>query len=243
MAFELDIQDDYLMWERLEPISVYPSPRNDLVRVNVARAKRRAPTTRELAASNGAYTATDLVWLIPRREAPSLDSNFPLKPGDLIEADDIAEGQPAPWTILAVQPYGALRTFWRVTTRNLRLAFGLRDAVSILRPTVTQGDSAEPLYTYPPAGGSYVVQDLAARVQPTSGGIGVANAVETAQQRFNVILGQQVDLLSTDRVLVTQGNLAGQLLRWTSIANEERIDELPALECMRVYRAREVHRH
>lgn len=225
----LDISTDYLCWERLEPIVFYPAPRNDLAAIPIARAKRRAPTTREQMASGGAYTSQDLVWLVPRVEAPALVAEFPPKPGDVIED---ADGMP--WTVLSIEPYAALKTFWRLTTRNLVLAVGLRDEVSILRPTITVGESAEPVYAWPPQSGSYVVQELAARVQPMDGSIDVRNEVETAQGKYTVILGQQVDLRAGDRILVTAGAMKGKLLRWVSQRNQERIDELPALECERV---------
>jgi hypothetical protein len=225
----LDIADDYLTWEKLEPIDYYPSPRRDDVVVSVALAKRRAPTFKELAPSNGAYTASDLVWIVPVAQAPGLKEQFPPRPRDVIEDDDLVA-----WTILEVQPLGGLKTFWRFITRNLVLAEGLRDTVTIQRPDITTGDSGEPVYTWPPLGGCLLVEDLPARVQPSDSAPQVINGIETAHKRFNVILGQQVEMRVGDRVLVTSGDRVGMYLRWESLTNADRIDELPLLACLRV---------
>jgi len=229
----IDLDDDYLTWERKEPITYHPAPYSDDVAITVPLAKRRAPTLKEQMTSGGVYTSTDLIWIIPTLEAPALDQEFPPKPADTIE-----DGDGRLWTVLSQMPRGALKSFWRLVTRDLALTCELRDAISILRPVITVGDAAEPVFVWPPDGGSYVAVDLPARVQPSSDGIGKRNEIETAQTQFNVIYDdrrqERVELRSGDRIVVTQGTRAGQVLRWVSRSNEERIDELPYLVCERV---------
>lgn len=225
------LSDDYLTWERLESGTYYPAPVCDDKAVVIAKTKRRAPTIKELAASGGVYTATDLIWIIPRAEAPGLAEQFPPKPGDVFE--DEAEG--VAWTVLQVMPFGALKSFWRLVTRNLTLAYDLRDTVTIVRPTITTGTAAEPVFTWPPDGGRYIVSELAARVQPSGGdAIGIRNDVETLQKALHVYLATQVDVRMGDRVIVASGDYKGQTLRVLSMSNESRIDELPFLVCERV---------
>lgn len=228
-AYDLDLSNEYLMWEKKEPINYYPSPRRDAVTIPIALAKRRAPTFKELQPANGAYTASDLVWLIPVVQAPGLKEQFPPRPGDVIEDNELT-----PWTVLEITPLAAFKTFWRMMTRNLVLANGLAETVTIQRPDIATGDSSEPVYTWPPDGGCLVVENLPARVQPQDSSPQMINGVEIAHNRFTVILGQQVEMRVGDRVLVTSGKREGTFLRWESSTNAERIDELPQLTCLRV---------
>lgn len=229
----IDLDDDYLTWERKEPITYHPAPYHDDVAVHVERAKRRAPTIKEQMVSGGVYLSTDLIWIIPTLEAPSLAEQFPPKPGDTVEDGDLKL-----WTVLSILPFGALSSFWRLVTRDLSLTCELRDAITILRPAITVGDAAEPVFVWPPDGGSYIAVDLPARVQPTTDGIGKRNEIETAQTQFNVIYDdrrqERVELRMGDRIVVTRGSRKGQVLRWVSRGNEDRIDELPYLVCERV---------
>jgi hypothetical protein len=218
---------DYLIWDDTETVTFLPAPRNDRINFPVTNAFRRAPTYKEMAASNGAYTSQDLVWLFPAPTSQAVDGWFAPKPGDVIRDRRLTA-----WTILEASPI-AWENLWRVTTRNLVLVLGLRDEVTILRPTITVGDGGEPVYNW--VGASQIVTGLAARVQlQQSTAAMVQNEVEAAQKDFTVILGQQVDLQKDDRIVVTKGARKGTTLKWLTLRNPDRIDELPALDCMRV---------
>lgn len=232
----IDLDDDYLTWERKEPITYHPAPYREDVAVVVPRAKRRAPTLKEQMVSGGVYLSTDLIWIIPTLEASALDQQFFPTPADSIE-----DGDGRLWTVLQQMPRGALKSFWRLVTRDLTISCPLGDAISILRPAVTVGAATEPVFSWPTdavPGGSYIAVDLPARVQPTTGIIGTRNEIETAQGQFNVIYDdrrqERVDLRMGDRILVTKGDRKGQVLRWVQQQNAERIDELPYLVCERV---------
>ena len=93
----------------------------------IGAALRRAVTTREAAASDGRYTASDVRWHLPAAElaAPPIW--------------EIGSSTPAAgcWTILEtrLQTCGSR---WECVTRNLALAGGLTSFVTILREVAVE---------------------------------------------------------------------------------------------------------
>lgn len=232
-AYAIDLSRDYLVWDNKETVTVYPAPRRENLYFPVENAKRRAPTFKELAASNGAYTGQDLVWLLPVLESQAFTDSYPPAPGSVIQ-----DGQLHPWTILECA-LNTWQTWWRCMTRNLVIAANLQDLITIERPEVTQGDSGEPVYSWPPLAGEYVVQDFPAKVQITEASLTLVNSVETTNRNYDVILSQQVDMRKDDRIIWLNSDRQGQnprgmVLQWERLWNPERIDELPRLACVRV---------
>ena len=101
----------------------------------IAHALRRAITTGEAAivnqgnvhkvvASGGQCTAADLVWHLPAAELAE-----PPRLGDVI-----VDGGSGRWTILAVKRT-TLGARWRCETRNVSIAFGLDDTITVLKMT------------------------------------------------------------------------------------------------------------
>jgi hypothetical protein len=197
------------------------------------QAKRRAPTFKELAASGGVYTGQDLVWLVP---AVKLDPIGPAKPGDTIT--DMAGNT---WTVLEASLH-TWKSFWRLMTRNLVLAFDLRDQISIQRAAFTYDASGGPVRSWPdnnvpgvaPGGTTPYVQ-IPARVQEVRQEEKEARALAGRMLYYDVIIGQQVLLgqAGQDRVkwLTVPANMPGQYLDIRNLRNPQRIDELPVLEC------------
>lgn len=232
-AYALDLTQDYLVWDNRETITVYPAPRRENLSFPVENAKRRNLTTKELAASQGAYTSLDRVWLLPVLESQALHDAYPLSPWFVIE-----DAQGSPWTVLEAG-LNTWETWWRCVTRNLIVAANLQDLITIERPEITEGESGEPVYAWPPQAGAYVVENFAAKVQITDAEPTMVNGVETAARSYDVILSAQIDIRKDDRVVWLnsdrQGdNPRGMVLQWQRLWNPERIDELPRLACMRV---------
>ncbi len=219
--------NDYQVWDDTETVTVFPPPRNELIFFPVSGVFRRAPTYKEMTASGGAYTSQDLVFLIPAPTSQKVDGHFPFRPGAIVK-----DGRLVSWTVLEASPI-AWENVWRVTARNLVLAFGLADEIKILRPKVAKGSGGEPVYTWG-ADATVIAADLPARVQIQAVEPNETNELQTPNERFVVVLGQQVDLQVTDRIVVTKGARKGIALMWTAVRNADRIDMLSELDCLRV---------
>jgi head-tail adaptor len=222
----LDVSNDYLVWDIARDLSLdykvwdnrecmdYSSRNNtgDVTYADVT-GKRRAPTYRELAASNGAYTASDVVWLVP-----SVLLGVTGKPGDYITDEDGTV-----YTVLEAS-HNAFRSFWRFVTRDLVLANDLRDTIDIQRPTIGYDSAGGKLRTFPPLGGSTAYDDLPAKVQKLTDTLAVALGVEGFKADYAVIVGQQVTIEEGDRI-----KFGSLYLDITGLRNPSRIDELPVL--------------
>lgn len=223
----LDLSQDYLVWENLEPVRIYPAPRLDATSVPVLRAKRRALSRRDLMDGNGAYLANDLVWIVPQLELSQAPIDFELHPGDLVHDEDEQE-----WTVLSAA-WNKLKQTWRLVTRSLALNLNLRDSITILRPLIAYGTAAEPVFNWAQA--SAIVTAIPCRVQPDQTGVETHNEVTAAATTYKVILGQQVALQAYDRFSATlQATGEVILLEWQRHMNAERLDELPMVQCVRV---------
>lgn len=99
----------------------------------VSHALRRAITSGEAAilkqgdvrkkvASDGKYAAADAVWHLPIAEVPEAPQL----------GDVVVDGSGERWTILEVKK-ATLGTRWRCGTRNVVVAFGLDDTISLLK--------------------------------------------------------------------------------------------------------------
>ena len=73
----------------------------------------------------GGYTSFDLVWIIPKAKLPT---GVAPKPGDIVRDAGMAE-----YTVLDSFQNG-WKTWYRLTTRNLTLAYGLSDTLVFSRP-------------------------------------------------------------------------------------------------------------
>lgn len=146
----LMLTDDMAVADGLEAVTLLARDGNELA--TVEGALRRAVTTAEAASSNGLYQQGDVRWHLPTAalaDAPPLGSRLV----------DAAGGE---WTVLTVER-ATLSTRWACATRNLALAGGLDEQVTIQIAAVSQGEHGEPMLTW-----SDWRTNVAARLQPLS---------------------------------------------------------------------------
>jgi len=223
-------EHDWLCWDGLET-ATYRSVRTSgtMVEYVVDAALRRAPTRRELAASNGVYQATDTVWLIPRvvlDGALSAEGQRP-KPRDTITPSEGGE-----WTALEVAEE-VDRTIYRFTTRNLVIHLDLFDAIDIERAGVVYNNAGIPDKQFPPEGGGRVLYSaLPCRVQKDEERIADERLLRGEEVPYTIFLSRQVVIdAAEDRVKWTDGSTV-RYLDIVRLVMPDRLDELPRLECV-----------
>jgi len=209
---------EYTIWDNRELIN-YVSHRNagDQSFAGVV-GKRMAPTFKELAVSNGAYTGSDMVWWIP---ACLLGTTA--KPADrIIDADAVA------WTALEVRKI-VLGSVWRIMSRNLVLAHDLRDTISIERATFTTDAMGGDVRSWPPGSGTTPYANIAAKVQKITDDLRIVLGIQGFEGTYAVIIDRDVTLGPNDRVKF--GTAPPVYLDILGLKNPTRIDELPVLDC------------
>lgn len=231
---------DFVSWDGTEAVTyesdrrAIDSPRSALALRNpnqadtIPIAKRRALTRRELQASLGAYTSGDLVWLLPAAVLPSW---LAPKPGDAIVDSD--ENR---WTALEVQANKGRQTF-RLTTRNLTLAYDLRDLVDVERAGLVQDPSGATIKQFPtgpgPRGGQVIYQGLPARVQLQTQAIADERGIRGFKGSYAVILSREVVVTNEDRIRLTiastDGLPAGTYLEIRDYHQAQQIGQLPVI--------------
>lgn len=136
-------RDEWRWWPNLEAVTLRESATDGYTDHAITYAKRRAVTHREVIASGGAYTASDLVWLVPNELLPT---GVPIKP-----ADQIRDAAAVDWAVLEVNPRGKFGNTWRLVTRSLVLAADLRSECDVLRPSFAQDAAGQraPVFAVP----------------------------------------------------------------------------------------------
>lgn len=169
--------------------------------VAVARATRLPLVTRDLAASNGQVVAADAIWRLPAVECP--DSPEP--------GDAILDESGRRWTVLSVHGNPVLG-WWKCECRDVAVAHGLDDAVTIERTDPQQGDggSVEPVWRTWRTG-------VRARIQP-------ADSKTTA--KFSVFVAETLAVDASCRIRAADGSL----YRITGYRSAERLGELQIIE-------------
>lgn len=168
----------------------------------VTHALRRAVTTREAGtrdrygtlkrvASDGRQTASEVTWHLPAEqlsESPRL--------GDVIID---AAGQR--WTILDVG-LTTLRSRWQCATRNLAVAYGLDDTVTILKATYVKGDAgaAEPTWRPWRTG-------IRARIQPAAADVGTEHQARRTTTRYQIFVEEDLPLDHTHCIRGPDGTI------------------------------------
>lgn len=224
MAVTLDLSTDHHCYDNFEEI-VYqsfrrlgePAADEDLY----AKAKRGPLTTKELFPSAGAYTASDVAWSFWENENLA---GFRPKPGDqIIDPDQEA------YTVLEATRK-KFRNTHRLITRNLAIAFNLRDSITIEQAQIVEQTtiaartrSWKPLFT-----------NLRCRVQPQDETMKDERSVMGGSVRYTVLLSRQLRWDNVGEVRIKWETADGVLyLDPEKYHMAEQIGELPRIEASR----------
>ena len=208
----LDLTNDFTeAADGLEPVTFYRRRSDpESPGTPVAHALRRAVKTTEAEASDGQYTAGDVAWHLPVAELP--DSP---RPGDVL-----CDNQAQRWTVLEVGRH-TLASRWRCKSRNLSIAYGLSDTVTVLRAMVVKGEggAAQPVWQPWKTG-------VRARIQPIAAEIGTGRRAGQTAARVRIFVEENLSLDHTHRI---QGP-DGAIYKILATRDAERIDRLPSID-------------
>ncbi len=146
---------------------------------------------RRPAESDGKLVASDAVWHLPAEQLGE-----PPRLGDWI-----VDSTKIRWTILEVQS-ATLGSRWRLTTRNVAVAHGLDDTVTILKATYAKG----------PAGAAEATwktwrTGVRARIQAQNTRVDTEHRTRRAATRYRIFIEQDLELDHTHRVQGSDGTL------------------------------------
>ncbi len=187
----------------------------------VAHALRGAATTSEVVfyshsdvrkqmAAGGRCTSADVVWHLPVAELPV---------GPQL-GDVILDSNKQRWTILAVRR-AVHGTRWRCAARNLVMAHGLDDTISVLKAAYVKSScgAAEPVWQTWKTG-------VRARIQPEEVTIQADAQSRRTVRQYRIFVAEELVLDQSHRILGPDGTA----YRITSSLGAERIGELQVIE-------------
>lgn len=178
----------------------------------------RAITTRDQMASGGAYTPADRNWFLP---SPKMPVGFTPTVGNVV-----VEENGTRWTAINVDRQ-RLGTVWKLTCKDLPLAFGLRDEIDVQRAAISYDAAGVAVKAFPPDGGATIYPRLAARVVQQRQEVMEGRGIRGPKTTYEVIVAKQLGITTEDRILWN-----GQYLDVTGYRNAERLDELPIVEAV-----------
>jgi hypothetical protein len=160
--------------------------------------------------SGGRNTAADLVWHLPTAElteSPRL-------------GDWIVDAGGQRWTILEVK-LATLGARWRCETRNVAVAHGLDDTISVLKASYMKSTcgAAEPVWRTWKTG-------VRARIQPIDTKLTSDETIHAATSQFRIFVEEPLVLDQTCCIRAADGTL----YRIKSTSGAERIGELQFIE-------------
>lgn len=217
---QVDQSQDYKVWDLCTQITFASSRGHGFApdTFGVGVAKFRALTTRELAASNGVYTGTDRVCLIPDALLPATIDKP--KPADLItDLSDLSE-----WTVLEVQ-LGKNRQTHRCTCRNMTITYKLRDIITIERSTRAEDAAGATVRNWQPL---YV--KISARVQPKGGTTVTERGVRGQEGDYEIHVAKQLPLMNARECRVNWVSNGGLILDVEQYQDAEQIGALPMID-------------
>lgn len=213
MSFATMTADDWRFWPEREDATLRKQTAlgtytDHALSATGGAAKRRAPTWKEQAASAGAYSAKNLVWLLPTANLPS---GVTPKAGDVIrDADGVDH------TVLEVL-VGKFGQTHRCVTIALAVVYELSALGTLERPISGRDGAGRPLA----AGYDTVAADVRCRVQPEDGAAGDVDERRVIALRYTAVLATGVAVRAKDRF--TADGVAYTVL---GFRNPERLDEL-----------------
>lgn len=194
-------------------------PWNELLTYTSVRASGDVTETRlkgsrypirlgEVMASGGVYSASDVVFTFDADDLTDTGS----KPADTVTTADGTV-----YTVLTsvVAPF---LKFVKVTTRNLILAYDLRDTMTVQRPANSQDSNGLRVTTLTNVSGA---TSIPCRVQEVASEVDLAQfGAATHDRDFVVYVGQRLYLKAGDVL-----NVAGTLYDFRGSASWDRIDQ------------------
>jgi hypothetical protein len=203
------ILTDHLAFDGVESVTHRSKRTSGDLDTTVAHALRRELTNAESAPSRGVSVAGRIAWTLPVNDLGAVA----VKP-----KDQIIDGAGDVWTVLTADLV-TLRSRYRCEAINLKIAFDLRESVTIERASYTIGRSGNRVLAYSPLATVY------ARFQPDEAspgeGRGMRGQVNTYRVPFD---DPDLAIQADDRL-----NRAGVYYRITRHEQAQRIDELPVL--------------
>lgn len=166
--------------------------------VNTGDVRKHVP-------SGGRQLADDVVWHLPVAELPDAP-----RLGDII-----LDGDARRWTVLSVK-LATLGARWRCETRNLAIAVGLDDTISVQRNI---GSSTEPIWQTWKTG-------LRARIQPIRTTIDSAAETPSTTTLYRIFVEENIELDHTCRIRGADGTI----YTVTGAIGAEQIGELQVIE-------------
>ena len=191
----------------------------------ILHALRRAAQSGEFAAKNrdesrryinsdGQCVAADVDWHLPAAELPAPPSI----------GDAILDGDGLRWTILELELI-MLRTRWKCSTRELSIAYGLDDTITILKAEYAKSDAgaAEPTWQTWRTG-------VRARIQPVEVKVGAENSALCATSTYRIFVEDDLTLDQTHRIR----GVDGTIFQITSVTGSARLGELQTIEVVKI---------
>jgi hypothetical protein len=190
----------------------------------INRALRRAISAAEAAIntsgdvhknvpSDGQHTAATVVWHLPVAELPVAP-----RLGDVILDSD---GQR--WTIVEIK-CATLGVRWRCDTKNVAVAFGLDDTISVLKAVGTAGSSGSSESTW-----RTWQTGVRARIQPIAATITSSAETAATTMSYRIFVAENLDV---DHTCCIRGP-DGTIYTITRTIGAERIGELQVIEVQR----------
>jgi hypothetical protein len=228
MKFDVDSTNEYLVWSNTHSITITSyelAPQGNFT-YPVTVVTRRAPTFKEIASSGGKYTSRDVVWIMPAvlvQGAGGVGNRQP-KVADFVNGDDGIT-----YTVLSAD-LQVEYTQWRLTTRDIILAYNLYDTITIQRWPIVTDNAGSLIYTGIPTA---VITGLQCAIKETTAAGVQERGKKIAKRTFSVWVSQQLMPNYTPQNLdqvVDQSNNIYELVGWS---NPGAIDQLMELRVER----------
>ncbi|MBX3411569.1 MAG: hypothetical protein KF708_02535 [Pirellulales bacterium] len=203
MTIELDVADDFRSFDALEGIVL--RSRSGLHETAIARALRRSVTRREAAPSAGFYTQADTRWHF---ESGAVETE-PEVGGTILDATGRI------WRVLGVS-HETLSQRWTCWSRELSLAGGLTDVITIQQAAWTKGEAGALVASW-----SDYLAPLRARVQPEGSAIATQHRLRSVPRRYRVYLAEEVAVDANHRIMH-----GSEIYHVLGFERPSRIDEL-----------------
>jgi hypothetical protein len=177
-------------------------------------AAKNRDESRRYVNSNGQCVAAEVDWHLPSAELQA-------PPGI---GDVILDGDGLRWTILELELI-MLRTRWKCSARELSIAYGLDDTVTVLKAEYAKSDAgaAEPAWQTWRTG-------VRARIQPVEVKVGAEYSAQCATSTYRIFVEDDLVLDQTHRIRGADGTV----FQIASVTGSARLGELQTIEAVKI---------